>query len=328
MVIEKKNMKSLVSVIVPIYKVEEHLQKCLDSLCRQSLFNIEILLIDDASPDKCGEICEEYVKKDNRFRVIHNITNQGLSVARNIGIENATADYLMFVDSDDWAHEDFCKDAYECAIQQKTDIVMFAYQNIIGSDLNKNDNNFVSKVASGLKTREEAIELTFESFGMVAWNKLYHKKLFNNIVYPKGYLFEDTATTYKLLWNASGIYCLDKVLYYHLRARPGSIMSNRKTAKAIKDAAMVQLRHCNDLYSWGYRSKRLETSLISAALCYCVVNKKDVTDSDYLIAERILKEIRIIPEDKSWKAQIMIRLFQVSPKLFELVCEMWGKRWN
>ncbi len=94
-------MRPLVSVIVPVYKVEDVLARCLDSLCRQSLKEIEILLVDDASPDRCGEICEEYAEKDSRFRVIHHPENRGLSAARNTGIAQASADYLMFVDSDE-----------------------------------------------------------------------------------------------------------------------------------------------------------------------------------------------------------------------------------
>ena len=114
-------MQPLVSVIVPVFKAEKYLGRCLDSLCRQSLKNIEILLIDDASPDQCGEICEQYAANDRRCKVIHNTVNKGVSAVRNIGIENAAGEYLMFADSDDWVHEDFCKDAYECAVQNQAD---------------------------------------------------------------------------------------------------------------------------------------------------------------------------------------------------------------
>ena len=96
----------LVSVIVPVYKVEDVLSRYLDSLCKQCLQEIEIILVDDASPDQCGAICEQYATRDKRIRVIHHPKNRGLSAARNTGIAHATADYLMFVDSDDWVHED------------------------------------------------------------------------------------------------------------------------------------------------------------------------------------------------------------------------------
>ncbi|MBQ7417168.1 MAG: glycosyltransferase family 2 protein, partial [Acidaminococcaceae bacterium] len=199
-------MRPLVSVIMPVYKVEDVLTRCLDSLGRQSLQNIEILLIDDGSPDRCGAICNAYVEKDSRFRVFHHPKNRGLSVARNTGIENATADYLMFVDSDDYVHKDFCKLPYECAVQNDVDLVMFGYQRI-----NKNGSCKLTQKMnseSGIKTRMDALDLLFNAVGIVAWNKLYRKKLFDTVSYPEGYLFEDVGTTHKTVLLANSIYYL------------------------------------------------------------------------------------------------------------------------
>lgn len=96
-------MEELISVIVPIYKVEKYLSKCIDTIRRQTYDNLEIILVDDGSPDSCGEICEEYAKKDERIRVIHK-ENGGLSDARNAGMEAARGNYIMFIDSDDYIH--------------------------------------------------------------------------------------------------------------------------------------------------------------------------------------------------------------------------------
>ena len=112
----------MVSVIVPIYQTEKYLPRCLDSLQRQSLPNIEILLVDDGSPDNCSAICDDYATKDERFKVFHQ-EHAGTSAARNLAISMANSEYLMFVDSDDWVHKDFCKDAYECAVLYKADVV-------------------------------------------------------------------------------------------------------------------------------------------------------------------------------------------------------------
>lgn len=109
-------MKQLISIIVPVYKVEKYLECCLDSLCKQSMPEIEIILIDDASPDRCGEICDAYAAKDTRFRVVHHPTNKGVSAVRNQGIRLASCDYIMFVDSDDWVADDLCKEAYQCTM--------------------------------------------------------------------------------------------------------------------------------------------------------------------------------------------------------------------
>jgi len=153
-------LKPLVSVIVPIYKSEDYLVRCLDSLSRQSLRDIEIILVDDASPDLCGAICEEYAAKDARFKVIHHTKNKGLSAARNTGIANITCDYLMFVDDDDWVHEDFCKMAYECAIQYQADLVIFRFQRIHKNGLYgiiNTTNNKLKNTASGYKTAIESL---------------------------------------------------------------------------------------------------------------------------------------------------------------------------
>ena len=115
-------MKSLVSVIVPIYKVEKYLNKCVDSIINQSYKNLEIILVDDGSPDKCGEICDKYAEKDSRVKVIHK-ENGGLSDARNAGIDIAKGDYLLFVDSDDWITSNICEVLIKNANDNLSDII-------------------------------------------------------------------------------------------------------------------------------------------------------------------------------------------------------------
>lgn len=122
-----------VSIIVPVYKVEKYIRQCVDSLINQTLKDIEILLVDDGSPDTCGKICDEYANKDSKVKVIHK-QNAGVSAARNDGIKAATGEWIMFVDSDDWATPDMCEIAYNTAIKNKVDIAMFCnfynYENI------------------------------------------------------------------------------------------------------------------------------------------------------------------------------------------------------
>lgn len=111
--IEKKNPAMLVSVVVPVYKTEKYLRKCVDSILSQTYPNLEILLIDDGSPDHCGEICDEYAKKDKRIRVFHN-DNHGVSYSRNCGIKAATGEYLLFVDSDDYVNSTYIEGLVKC----------------------------------------------------------------------------------------------------------------------------------------------------------------------------------------------------------------------
>ena len=318
-------MLPLVSVIVPVYKVEDVLERCLDSLCSQSLINIEVLLVDDASPDRCGSICEEYARKDPRFQVFHNETNRGLSVARNIGIKNAIASYLMFVDSDDWVHEDFCKDAYEYAICYQADLVMFRRQwmGSMGKSL-KTPYPAIAR-GSGYKTREEAMALLAQGVGEVAWNKLYSRELFKNISYPSGYLQEDIGTVYKLIWQAARIYYLDKILYYHC-FREGSITS-RKTDKYLRDGITMRLQRYHDLAAWGYySSEEKERVLCNLAMDYCIQKKPDTTDPYYVFCADVMQSTKCNVSQFTWKQNVLLLLFTYCPTLFEWVCAMYGKK--
>lgn len=282
--------RPLISVIVPVYKVEDVLARCLDSLCRQSLQNIEILLVDDASPDRCGAICEAYAEKDPRFRVIHHPENRGLSAARNTGIANASADYLMFVDSDDWVHEDFCKLPYGCAVQNNAELVMFGYRNVFDNALKHKADSFVNTIRAGYKTRDEAIELSFKIYGMVAWNKLYSKKLFDDISYPVGRLYEDTATTYKLIWKAVTIYCLENVLYFYYQ-RSDSIMGKKPTKQTIGEQFLVCWEQYCNLLKWGYKTDGLDGFILNRALSYCIRTNLDFFDKTYKTAAGIIENI-------------------------------------
>lgn len=319
-------MQPLVSVIVPVYKVEEDLARCLDSLRKQSLSNIEILLVDDASPDECGKICDAYASQDDRFRVFHNEVNQGLSVARNIGIANAYADYLMFVDSDDWVHKDFCKSAYECAICYNADLVMFRCQFIKKTELSERAYNYSHNYTkNGYKTRLEAIDLLQKdiSVGHFAWNKLYRKELFNHISYPQGYLCEDGGTTYKTVWHAKRIYYLDQALYYYCY-REDSI-TNKKTEKYIRDLYEMSMQRYRDLSAWGYPADKLDMVLKNVALVFCIMKKPNNSDPCYVYCENVLRSSKNIP-DLTLRRRFLFALFKYCRPLFEFICIMCKKK--
>ena len=317
-------MQPLISVIVPVYKVEGCIVRCLDSLRRQSLTDIEIIMVDDASPDRCGKICEEYATKDTRFKVFHNHKNRGLSAARNLGIGYATSDYLMFVDSDDWVHNDFCKEAYECAVRYQADLVMFDHIKInkhgnyirCGSD---NDPIF----SEGYKTGEEAMDLVLSDGGNSAWNKLYKKELFEGISYPEGYLFEDTGTTYKLVAKASRVYYLDKALYYYC-LRDGSI-STIKSKKMIEDRVNLNLQRYRDLIAWGFNSERLDYRIKFFALWYCLVKKRDISNPNDAFLVQMLRS-DCIPKRFTWLQKMLVIMFKYCPSLFEEFSTLCGMK--
>ncbi len=312
----------LVSVIVPVFKVEKYIVQCLDSICQQSLEDIEILLIDDATPDNCGKICDEYATKDSRITVFHNKTNQGLSLARNIGIRYASSDYLMFVDSDDYVHKDYCKIPYEYAVKANADLIMFRYARISNTS---NNSKAEPVILSGYKTKNEALDLLLSNIGFVAWNKLYSKKLFQDISYPVGFYYEDVGTTYKTILHANKIYYVDIILYYYNSQRLGSITS-LNTEKIFLDRTKMYLQQYRDLIEWGYPIKKLEKRLLDLSMNYCIKIKPKTTDFQYDYCTTILRTTKTIPMHFSWKKKVLFILFNNCKPLFELICKIWNKK--
>lgn len=320
-------MHPLVSVIVPVYKVEKYLARCLDSLCGQSLQDIEFILIDDASPDNCGKICEEYAAKDVRFKVIHHAENRGLSKARNTGIKRAIAEFIMFVDSDDCVHKDFCKLAYECAVQNASDLVLFKRKLLKPSETFVFYDDSKECLPAVSQTQIEALELTYGgSVGPMAWNKLYRKHLFSDISYPSGMLYEDIGTTYKIILKADSIYYLDKILYYNF-LREGSLTTLRNE-KALHDWFTMSKQFCRDIMSWGaYPADKLDLFIKNEALAYCIKKKKDLSDPDYVNCADLLQSCKTIPKGFSFKRKILFVLFKYCLPIFEMVCSFYGTKW-
>lgn len=145
--------ESLISVVVPIYKVEKYLVKCIDSIIEQSYRNIELILVDDGSPDSCPQICEEYRKKDSRIKVIHK-QNGGLSDARNAGMEIATGEWITFIDSDDYVGINFLKELYSSAINTKADISICDYKSV-SDDTGQEIKKTSTEVFDNVKCLEE-----------------------------------------------------------------------------------------------------------------------------------------------------------------------------
>lgn len=323
----KNNSKTpLVSVIVPVYHVEPYLRCCLDSLCKQSMTDIEVILVDDASPDKCGKICEEYAANHAHFKVLHQAENGGLSAARNQGIKHATGQYLMFVDGDDWVHPDFCKVAYEYAESHLADIVMFNYKKIKETDdAIENVPTVFKSFSEGYHESHEAMDMILVDGGNAAWNKIYRSYLFDDISYPEGFLYEDTGATYKLVHKASCFCFLNQTLYYQ-RIRPGSITTTGISKKVLHDRAILNSQRYRDLVAWGYQSDMLDYRFAYFALWYCVKAKKDKSNSDYVYITQMLQSYKKCPKGFPRKLRFLFYMFKYCPVMFELLFTMKGGR--
>jgi len=219
------NNELLISVIVPVYNVEKYLRKCIDSILQQTYTNLEIILVDDGSPDNCGRICDEYAQSDSRVKVIHK-QNGGLSDARNAGIDIAEGDYINFVDSDDYIAPNMLKHLMDKIKQYDADISLCT---IIGVNENYairgNIQDFLEK--DTLLSNIESMELTFidksNSF-VSACAKIYKAWLLKQtgIRFPEGRLYEDMFTTYKLFFHAKRVVLSNREMYFCLK-RTGSI---------------------------------------------------------------------------------------------------------
>ena len=216
--IEVENGGELISIIVPIYNVENYLRMCLDSIEHQTYSNIEVLLINDGSPDSSGEICQEYVARDSRFRYFEK-ANGGLSDARNYGIERSNGKYLTFVDSDDWLSLTYVEDLYQAAIRNDSDTVISHYTIYNESDRNYYVHIWDDYYEKNYTSEELIMELPkLELNGYIyitSWGILFKKELFNNVKFPKGKVIEDSWTNYKLFFKSKKITYIHKEIYSH-----------------------------------------------------------------------------------------------------------------
>lgn len=218
-------MEPLISIIVPVYRVEAYLGRCVESLLAQTYERLEILLVDDGSPDGCPGICEAYAKKDPRVRVIHQ-ENAGLSGARNTGIEAAGGAYLAFVDSDDYVSADFIRILYELIRETGSAISQCRFDYVQGGPIRSKEAG-AYRIYQGEGLMEQLYGPEAEAtYFVVAWNKLYRRELFERIRYPKGRIHEDEATTYRLFHEGEQLVSTGQALYGYFTGNSGSITSS------------------------------------------------------------------------------------------------------
>lgn len=214
-----------ISVVVPVYKVEAYLDRCVRSILNQSFSDFELVLVDDGSPDRCGQLCDGYAARDSRIHVIHQ-ENGGLSAARNSGIDwvfgNSESQWIAFVDSDDWVHREFLSQLYRAVSETGCAISACGLYRTGGENRDGEaeyacramsaDDYYCSPVIHGGVTA-------------VAWNKLYHRSLFETLRYPGGKLHEDEFTTYQAVYAAGRVAVVEAELYAYYQ-NPQGIMNS------------------------------------------------------------------------------------------------------
>ena len=241
-----------ISVIIPVYKVEPYLDACVSSVAGQTFSDLEILLVDDGSPDRCPELCDTWAQKDPRVRVIHQ-ENGGLSAARNTGIEAATGEFLAFVDSDDMLEPDALRRAWEAQQACQADLVIF---NLVYVD--EHNHPLPAPDFSGFRdevlTADEVWQRYFalaeqKIYYVVAWNKLYRRELFKTLRYAPGKRYEDQFLLPGLLAQCKTVACL-KYVGYRYAQRGGSIMAQGSSRNYL-DRSEFLLEWCDSFAGKG-----------------------------------------------------------------------------
>lgn len=213
----------LVTIIIPIYNVEQYLKKCVDSVISQTYTNLEILLVDDGSTDKCPGICDEYKNLDSRIKVFHK-KNGGLSDARNYGLDNMSGDFVYFLDSDDY----ISIDAIECLmnLQKKNDSDIIIGDSVLFDENNNHFDWSCDIKDDAFEAKELLDRVIVPAKYVIACNKLYRKSVFNNVRFPLSLIHEDEYILSDIVKNAKSVSTLSKVTYYYFQRTNGIMKSN------------------------------------------------------------------------------------------------------
>jgi len=232
-----------ISVVVPVYKVEPYLRRCIDSIIGQTFKDFELILIDDGSPDKCGEICDEYAKKDSRVVVIHQ-KNGGLSAARNAGIDwvfaNSQSEFIGFIDSDDWVAYNYLEELHKGC--QRCDIACVNLMQTSGENVSEHTGEVVCDYLP------PDIYWQCRMLPMTAWGKLFKRELWKNVRFPVGKIHEDEYAIPEILFSRRQIASSDAKLYYYFR-RGDSIVGRGYSVKRLDaiDAIIGQVKMFTDM---------------------------------------------------------------------------------
>lgn len=236
----------LISIIVPVYNMEKYLKRCVDSLLQQTYKNIEIILVDDGSPDNCGIICDDYANKHDNIKILHQ-KNQGLSAARNNGVEISSGEYIAFADPDDLIPAYSIECLYDALVKEKADISvgnrMEFFEGQPNPVLKKSLNSSKNIICYDTEQAMKAICYA-KPFGVASWGKLYKRQLIVECPYPIGMIHEDLATTYKIIARCKKVVGVQEVIYCYFQ-RKDSIMHCEVKPKHIEDgmkAAKEQLQ--------------------------------------------------------------------------------------
>ena len=323
------NHQPLLTVIVPCYNVEKYVDKCISSIVNQTYSNLEILLIDDGSTDTTGTLCDAWQERDQRIRVIHK-QNEGLSYARKTGVENTDAEYVAFVDSDDWIDPNMYADMMSAMISTDSDIAQCEFCEVFEDGRLEHHSPDSNANSFEIVGREEGVLLIVhdDKWKSFMWNKIFKKHLFDHIVFPKGRVYEDYPIMHSLFHHASLSVYLSAEYYFYYR-RSDSITNSKSLAAKMKnsfDFSEARLERYLFIRQHSEYHKVLPFIQREAIIKGIGFLRMMMIHPQYFSKEEIadrVEQLRSIPFPRGEKLQrgvkIELCLLKISPKIYKFL---------
>lgn len=313
----------MVSIIVPIYNVESYLPDCINSIQKSTYINFQLILVDDGSTDSSGAICDCYAASDSRIQVIHT-PNRGVSAARNLGLDVANGEYIMFVDSDDWISPETLEEMISLLENASANMAICGFQivNDIADSGNVQNYCFGNQVLLAddlVKSQTSADAWIYTS----VWAKLYTRKVFDTIRFPEGYIYEDSAVWHRILGVCQTVALTDHV-FYSYRKRFDSITTSdfsiKKTDHLSAWADRICFTHAQGWESWKQATIKLYTGHFFEY--YFRFRKTEENELYFIRMEQSLEKVLLYilrAKNVSLKHKFCFYLFNLNPAFYTAI---------
>lgn len=324
--VEGMNRKNspLISIIVPVYNIEFFLEKCIKSIINQTYKNIEIILVNDGSTDRSGDICNFYSKYDQRVKVI-NKKNGGLSDARNVGIVASSGKFIGFVDGDDWIEPDMYEVLYDAMQHSDADVAICGFYRNIGDRVVEERETGNTLIYSGKEILKRLLSNDNEyQICLAVWNRLYKRELIKDIRFPYGKSYEDIIYDTEVFYKCNRCVYVDKRKYHYLVGREGSIISSGFQKRRITDDILLQKKRTEFLESKNEKelAELSRQIMVHDMLLYYGLMCKDKKNYKKYIID-FKEELKKTQLENTWnKTGIALFLFKVNPKLWEIIIKI------
>lgn len=302
----------MLSVIIPVYNIEKYIEKCVRSVLAQTYADLEIILVDDGSPDGSGNICEMLKEQEPRIRVIHK-ENGGLSDARNAGLDAAVGEYISFIDGDDYIHPQMYEIMLDNLRKEDADIVCCKFKRVTAEENCPFDMPNCKAAYVVLNAAEALTNL--QTVDVTACNKVYKRKIFDNLRFPFGRYHEDEWTIHRILYGCGRIIAIDAELYYYV-SRSGSI-THTVSEKRLTDSIEGYMDRVHFVLENHWKAVQEKTVISCLKYVMQLYIQKDNDDRDW--HRRVIKYYRKIVREASeygMKLDFSWRLFALSPRLY------------